>query len=295
MLGAYRTKLNTVNHLVGWYQYSSNNVLSSQFNTEYGRVLFCMDAGASQAEQWRTETPLNVVVHWLVCICTPYQVQRNYDGFPGPPVLFALPPTTLNLPNPQATDFPLQPQLFNNNNNNTSTTTSHRESLVFSTPIFRLYCLRSSETLEPLREPDHVYPLKTFHLATPWLGRHLRLEIISSFDTSRPTSPGSSAPSSRSVPLARGPVLNLSTPPPIRTIAVSSGCRPTQGSRHPPCLSKNPLDAIAPPAQRESCRPSRATPTRRLRRPLQRPILLARSTLRTASRMTKAPLETPFC
>jgi hypothetical protein len=78
--------------------------------------------------------------------------------------------------------------------------------------------------------------LKTFHLATPWLGRHLRLEIISSFDTTRPTSPGSSAPSSRSVPLARGPVLNLSTPPPIRTIAVSSGCRPTQSSRHPVSL-----------------------------------------------------------
>lgn len=62
-------------------------------------------------------------------------------------------------------------------------------------------------------------------LATPWLAAN-------SFETSPPTA-ALPPPLSLLYPLEHGPVLNLAEPPPIRAIAVTSGCRPTQSSRHP--------------------------------------------------------------
>lgn len=111
-------------------------------------------------------------------------------GSPGAPVFSRLSaPTTLNSPpivKPPTSQLqdPLRPQHQLSPSKTTSSTLG---------PISFSSSLRSTETLEPPRDSDHVYPLKTLQLATTWPGRHLRLKIISFSDTSCPTSPPSSA------------------------------------------------------------------------------------------------------
>jgi hypothetical protein len=126
----------------------------------------------------------------IACMENPYVVQRNY-GLPWRPSLFTslcpdnpqTPPPIVKPPTSQLQD-PLRPQHQLSPSKTTSSALA---------PISFSCSLRPIETLEPPRDSDHVYPLKTLQLATPWPGRHLRLKIISFSDTSCPTSPPSSA------------------------------------------------------------------------------------------------------